>query len=234
MGNKVDLTGQRFGRLFVVEETEERTLSNEIKWKCICDCGNTTIVSSPNLRHGHTQSCGCLQKERASESHKKYNQYNLSGKYGIGWTTNTNKEFYFDLEDYDKIKNASWYENDQGYVIGEQGNQVIRQHRLVMGMIAKEDIIDHINRNKADNRKINLRIANKQTNGINRGANCNNKIGYKGINKVFNSDKFCARIMINGKTIHLGVFDNINDAIEARKNKEKEIFGEFYDENNWQ
>ena len=40
--------------------------------------------------------------------------------------------------------------------------------------------------------------------------------------------------MINGKTIHLGVFDNINDAIEARKNKEKEIFGEFYDENNWQ
>lgn len=55
-----DLTGKKFGRLTVVEWV------NDGKWKCVCDCGNETIVSTCNLRNGNTKSCGCLQRERAS------------------------------------------------------------------------------------------------------------------------------------------------------------------------
>lgn len=56
-----DLTGQRFGRLTVVEPYYDE--HNHLRWLCECDCGNTTIVYSNNLTRGNTLSCGCLNKE---------------------------------------------------------------------------------------------------------------------------------------------------------------------------
>ena len=61
MGNKIDLTGRRFGRLVVQREAESK--HNEATWLCRCDCGNEVIVTGYKLRHGHTQSCGCLRAE---------------------------------------------------------------------------------------------------------------------------------------------------------------------------
>ena len=58
----IDLTGQKFGRLTVIEEDGKRNNKGYIMWKCKCDCGNTTIVSSNHLRSGSTKSCGCLKK----------------------------------------------------------------------------------------------------------------------------------------------------------------------------
>lgn len=54
----IDLTGQRFGKLVVLERdnTSKRT-----KWKCKCDCGNEVIVDAAHLKDGHTKSCGCLK-----------------------------------------------------------------------------------------------------------------------------------------------------------------------------
>jgi hypothetical protein len=59
-----DLAGQRFGRLVGVCSTDRRQGHN-IVWRCACDCGNTVEVAAANLRSGHSQSCGCLQKELA-------------------------------------------------------------------------------------------------------------------------------------------------------------------------
>lgn len=56
--NRLDLTGQRFGRLVAVEPTEERSYGCVV-WRCRCDCGRTHKVKSGNLTSGHTQSCGC-------------------------------------------------------------------------------------------------------------------------------------------------------------------------------
>ena len=59
-----DLTGQRFGKLTVLEYAGRR---NGVRhWKCRCDCGNTTTVYHSNLKNGHTTSCGCLVKPYAS------------------------------------------------------------------------------------------------------------------------------------------------------------------------
>ncbi len=57
----IDLTGQRFGRLIVIERAEN--IKGKAAWKCKCDCDKTLVVSSNNLRKGNTLSCGCLQKE---------------------------------------------------------------------------------------------------------------------------------------------------------------------------
>lgn len=66
MAKFIDLTGQRFGRLVVIEKGEPHITSGGqyiTTWKCKCDCGNITIVQAPKLKKGHTTSCGCIVKE---------------------------------------------------------------------------------------------------------------------------------------------------------------------------
>ena len=60
MGKFIDLTGQKFNYLTVIERFYDPTNKKIVKWKCICECGNECIVSSKNLRNEHTKSCGCL------------------------------------------------------------------------------------------------------------------------------------------------------------------------------
>lgn len=59
---RVDITGQRYGRLTVIRYNESG------EWLCQCDCGNIASVRTYNLKNGNTKSCGCLQRERSSES----------------------------------------------------------------------------------------------------------------------------------------------------------------------
>lgn len=73
MGKFIDLTGQRFGRLLVTERVADKYKPSGQRmtmWKCKCDCGNEAYACTSNLRRGSTKSCGCLQKEIASKSHK--------------------------------------------------------------------------------------------------------------------------------------------------------------------
>lgn len=65
MGTKIDLTGQVFGRLIVLEETEYRDSRGSVIWKCQCSCENKTICYYPcrRLREGGCRSCGCLRLE---------------------------------------------------------------------------------------------------------------------------------------------------------------------------
>ena len=221
---RIDLTDQRFGRLLVLSKYDV-VGKGETRWLCKCDCGNECVVSRGGLKGGKTQSCGCLQRERISEIKRKYNTYDLSGEYGIGYTSK-GEEFYFDLEDYDKIKDYCWCFNDQDYVVAhnKSGNN-IRLHRLILNINNKDIIIDHKNRRKNDNRKSNLRIATKSENAMNRPTDIRSTTGYKGVHKV--GDKYTANIGLNNETIYLGIFDSIEDAIECRYRNEKEIFGEF-------
>lgn len=57
--NFIDLTGQKFGKLTVIKRANDIG-DGRVKWLCQCDCGNTIIVQSNNLKNGHTSSCGCL------------------------------------------------------------------------------------------------------------------------------------------------------------------------------
>ena len=60
MGKLINLTRQRFGRLFVMGDSEVRTSSGGLVWRCLCSCGKTTMVQSKHLIDGHVQSCGCF------------------------------------------------------------------------------------------------------------------------------------------------------------------------------
>lgn len=60
-GNRKNLVGQRFGRLLVVEQLDDK--NGWTQFKCKCDCGNEKITSGSNLVYGATRSCGCLHKD---------------------------------------------------------------------------------------------------------------------------------------------------------------------------
>lgn len=66
MGQFQDITGQRFGRLTVLSRSDGKGVGPH--WACRCDCGNLTVTTGGRLRRGHTQSCGCYQRQRASEA----------------------------------------------------------------------------------------------------------------------------------------------------------------------
>lgn len=61
MGVLIDLTGQKYGRLTVLNRA--KSVNKHTFWKCVCECGNNVVVDSYNLRNGHTQSCGCYRQE---------------------------------------------------------------------------------------------------------------------------------------------------------------------------
>lgn len=56
----IDMAGQRFGSLVVVEKTDKLTSNRMAIWKCMCDCGNVHEAAGGSLRKGHTKSCGCF------------------------------------------------------------------------------------------------------------------------------------------------------------------------------
>lgn len=65
MSKFIDLTGQRFNRLTVIERAGSK--NGFAAWKCLCECGNITVVRSSHLKSGHIKSCGCLNRERITK-----------------------------------------------------------------------------------------------------------------------------------------------------------------------
>lgn len=231
-----DLTGRIFGRLKVLEQAEDYVYSNgkrKSQWLCECMCEehNRVIVEGTNLKKGNTNSCGCLQLERAVECNKKYNVYDLSGTYGVGWTSNTNREFYFDLEDYDKIKDYCWHESIVGSGDGfhilqasiptQKGGGNTTMHKL-LGF----SNYDHIDRNEFNNRKENLRPCSKSQNKMNGSLRKDNTSGVIGVSCT-QGGVWVAELKVGGHRKFLKRFLNKDEAVRARLQAERKYFGEF-------
>lgn len=158
----------------------------------------------------------------------KSNTYDLTGEYGIGFTLNTNHMFYFDLEDYELIKDYYWYEHCNGHnYISIAAYNPQTKKRIKMHQLLGFDGYDHINRNPMDNRKNNFRIATHQENTQNHSIASNNTSGIIGVSFDKNRDKWSAGIAVDGKWMWLGRHANKQDAIIVRLNAEAKYYGEF-------
>lgn len=222
-----DLTGRKFERLTVLhkdgKDEQEKTL-----WECQCDCGNVVSVVHNQLTSKNVQSCGCLHSDRVRERLKKYNKYDLSGDYGIGWTTNTNVEFYFDLEDYDKIKDYCWIEDKSVFGYSAlKAREKGTNKKVKMSYIVAGKYYDHIDRNPLNNQKENLRPATSSQNSQNRTLSSANTSGFVGVSWDKESNKWAAYIRINKKHKRLGRFINKEDAIRARLEAEVKYYKDF-------
>lgn len=238
--------GKTYGRLTVLYKSDTPYISpkgrKQSKYHVICSCDKHTEfdVIGRSLVTGNTKSCGCLNEERKEEFLKNgektrfkvkdgaKNIYDLSGEYGIGYTYDTNEPFYFDLEDYEKIKPYLWKFKDSGYVISIQNQKTIYLHRLVMDCIDSKKDVDHIFHDLKDCRKSQLRICDHYQNLISSKTYSNNTSGRKGVIWNKERNKWEASITCNKKTYYLGRFDKFEDAVLARENAEKKYHKEYH------
>ena len=140
------------------------------------------------------------------------------------------KTFLVSPDDYEEFVYGYRFRlNDKGYAVysgtkdGLNGKYL---HRIIMG--DPEDlVVDHINGDPLDNRRDNLRVVTVQENCMNQGMSKRNKSGITGVSWNKSANKWEAKIAYKKKQIHLGCFDNLADGAKARKDAEKEYFGEF-------
>lgn len=228
---KNDLTGMIFGKLIVLRQVEDYIEPNGThrdKWLCQCTCEKHTIreVLGNNLRRPNgTKSCGCS----SSEARRKRNRYEEKDGYIIGFTSNTNEEFYLDLFNYELVKQYCWYAHtyDDGYRRLEAKD--IKSDKIIsMAQLFGCKGYDHCNRNTFDNRMQNLRPATFAENARNMSLAKNNSSGITGVgwNKAMN--QWRPRIQVNYDVIELGFFTNKHDAIIARLKAELKYFGKEF------
>jgi len=135
---------------------------------------------------------------------------------------------YFDIEDFDKIKNYKWHINKtyNTYRVWAQiKRKTMYMHKIILNNEIKD--IDHINGNGLDNRKCNLRACNKSQNGMNRGAPSSNTSGYKGVYYKKRDKKWVAFISVNGKHYNGGSFKDINMAAVKYNEMAIKYHGEY-------
>ena len=114
----------------------------------------------------------------------------------------------------------------------QDGNTYTKKiHKLVaeyfIPNLYNKKCVDHIDNNKLDNNVNNLRWATNHENNMNQKLSSRNTSNYKGVSFHKGSNKWEAKIQINGKKKHLGYFDSIEDAVNARVKKAKEVYGEY-------
>jgi len=138
---------------------------------------------------------------------------------------NKNNYTKIDNEDYQLVDKFNWYQESDGYVRAS-GRIKTPIHRLIM-KANKGEIIDHIDGNKLNNMKENLRICTTSQNMMNRPAPISNTSGFKGVWWHKRANKWTAGIELKGKQIHLGSFDFKKEAAKAYNNAAIKYFGEF-------
>lgn len=127
-----------------------------------------------------------------------------------------------DIEDVDKVKNYKWCLS-HGYAM-HSGKFFL--HRLIMNC-PDDMVIDHINHDPLDNRKENLRICTQQQNMMNRRTQSNNTSGITGVNWDKSKNKWRVQIALNKIHYTVGYYENIDEAIQERKQAEADLFGEY-------
>lgn len=135
-----------------------------------------------------------------------------------------------DAEDYDSLNIYKWHMDVDGYArrsvnIGGKRTKTILMHRAI-NQTPKSKITDHINGDRLDNRKGNLRTATSSQNIAHRIKPTRNKCGYFGVSKKDNRWQADGRDK-DGKTKYLGLFKTPTEAARARDVHVKELHGEF-------
>lgn len=142
------------------------------------------------------------------------------------------KVMLIDGRDHQRIKHLKWHLHSSGYIcraVWRENNRkqgCVFLHREVLPC-PEGKVVDHINGNKLDNRRHNLRLATHSQNCANSVIRQDNTSGYIGVSAVSNSNKWRAYVRNNGKPLYLGLFNSKEEAATTRDKKALELFGEY-------
>lgn len=148
----------------------------------------------------------------------------LSGVNGVGKSVKVDKDLY------DELSKHSWHINNRGYVLrtGNINGKTTRiyMHRFILDA-PKGSYVDHINGDRLDNRKENLRIATNAQNIRNSALKSSNSSGFKGVSWRADKNKWQAKITYNYRQKHLGLFSSKREAAIAYNEAAKRYHGTF-------
>ena len=208
-----DITGLKSGRLKAVSHSH-KSKNNGNMWHCICECGNKTIVGESALKGGHTLSCGCLRRDssRANAKHGMTGTTIYRRWTSMKQRCTNPKSVNFEIYGGRGITYDPHWENFENFFedMAEGFRDDLELDRIdVNGNYCKE----------------NCRWATHSENNFNKTIQVNNVSGKTGVSFRQDTGKYRAYITFKGRQISLGVFSNIEEAIERRKMAEIEYYG---------
>lgn len=211
-GERLIIIGEKFGRLTVVRKAENT--GRRVVWVCICDCGKETVTFGYDMKTGKTMSCGCLRAELMTKHGMYKTRFYSVWANMVSRCANKSNEYYGGRG----ITVCDRWENFLNFK--EDMYESYQEHAKMYG--EKNTTIERVDVNgnyEPDN--VTWRTMQEQI--VNRRPNKNNTSGHVGIGWVAGRDKWRARVTVNGKEHHLGLFDDVNEAVLAREDFLKNI-----------
>jgi hypothetical protein len=218
MRKGVDLTGRRFGRLFVIGKSETKSADRKTLWDVICDCGVFKKVRTHAIAKGGTISCGCYQKERKFKHGHTLRSKEMSKEYkcwvGIRSRCLDSKNKSYKNYGGSGIKLYSEWQTNFTEFLAHVGEAPTKDH-----------VIDRID-SSGDYAPGNVRWVTKSQSCMNRREFKNSAVKYKGVSITTNG-KYRARVHVAGKTVFYKTFDTPEAAATAYDEAAKKYHGEF-------
>lgn len=215
--NRKTALGQRYGRWLLIEEATRYDKDGVIilYWKCRCDCGTISEVSSGGLLGGYSQSCGCLQREAASTIHTKHKM--SSSRLYRRWASMKAR--------CDNPKDPS-YENygGRGIKVCNSWLESFENFYKDMGGYPEDFSLDRIDVN-GNYCPENCRWTDRSEQNYNTRKHKNNTSGYVGVSWDKSKNKWGCRLYKDGIRVLDKYFKDINDAIKERLAAELKYYG---------
>ncbi|GIO26378.1 hypothetical protein [Ornithinibacillus bavariensis] len=226
MTNPKDYTGDKYGRLTLIKEVEPYIPPSRSykarRYLCKCDCGNEIEAVLNAIRSGNTRSCGCVSREKTIKRNKessKYGEYKNHSHFSR-WRGMIERCYYPNHRDYHRYGGrgievcSEWRNHPRKFI-----NWIETESNWKDGENLTLDRIDYYGNYEPSN----CIFSDYSKQSLNRGVFSSNTSGYPGVSR--HGDRWRSRITVNGKRIHLGVYDTKEEAIKSRMENELKYFG---------
>lgn len=191
-----DIVGETINSWEVLQNTNTKDAQGNYLFECRCiRCGEVSYKRKSEVLRSNGKGC--------KHCFPDY-YFTIYGNVAQGILPD-GTEFLIDAEDVEQISKMYWnYSKSKGYIqSAERKLERMPLHRFLLNITDSSILVDHINRNRMDCRKSNLRIATAQQNSMNCSMRAN-KTGYKGVSFIKRKNLYRAQIGINDRDIHLG------------------------------
>ena len=194
------------------------------KKQCLCEWCERTDVNKKGYCNAHATQLRVWGEIRRCRRDR--NTYEIKDGYAEIILTDINLEekarAIIDIDDVERCKPYKWVIRGDGYVSAKIEGKGVKLHRFI-NKTPKGKHTDHLNRDRLDNRKSNLKTLEQNDNNKNKGKYKSNKTGKTGV--LLHGGRYYASMKYNKINYKLGSFDNFEDAKKAREEAEIKFYG---------
>lgn len=213
MPKRLDLSGEKYGRLTVTEYSHQNNHGKSI-WKCLCECGTEVSVVGAGLKRGHTTSCGCTKTD---------NMVAYNTTHGMKGTRTYNVWNNMKSRCNDSSRWDAEYYSTKGITYDTRWEK-FEEFFEDMGEVPEGLSLDRIDPS-GNYCKENCRWATYSLQGYNQEISKSNTSGKTGVHFSEQSDKWIAAIGVENTRVNIGSFVTFEEAVKAREEAELKYFG---------